>query len=227
MKPTFLAGWLLVVGILFSGSVMATAQASDVIVLDGKPAMLFTNPLAKYLAEHPDSLPKSDYVSSGNWRGYIATWEVLDGKLFLRKVDVTLENPDAKPDTYDPITKNVLQAIFPGATDVVADWYSGTLIVPRGNILRYVHMGYGSTYENYSVLSVESGVISKRRDFTAKEFEKFRKSQFEAYKLSEEYLTKYRELQASDTSTTDKSLEDFLYNFESERYLSIDFGKTK
>ncbi|SDG17896.1 hypothetical protein SAMN04244550_03550 [Rhodobacter capsulatus] len=42
---------------------------------------------------------------------------------------------------------------------VFAQWYSGTLRIPQGELLDYVHMGYGSTYDWDLLLEVQSGVV--------------------------------------------------------------------
>ena len=53
-----------------------------------------------------------------------------------------------------------LERLFPGYGDrVFAHWYSGTLRVPQGWQLRYVHMGYASTYERDLMLEIERGVL--------------------------------------------------------------------
>ena len=41
-----------------------------------------------------------------------------------------------------------------GRSEVLADWYTGVLVIPRGRQVSYVHMGYGSTYERYVLLEV-------------------------------------------------------------------------
>ena len=54
----------------------------------------------------------------------------------------------------------LLARLFPGYGDrVFAHWYSGTLRVPQGRQLKYVHMGYASTYERDLMLVVERGVL--------------------------------------------------------------------
>src|SRR3954452_9909483 len=58
--------------------VFATAQQGDVLRLNGKKYFIYTNPLKLYLQENPGKLPKSEVISTGLWRGYIATWEVKD-----------------------------------------------------------------------------------------------------------------------------------------------------
>ena len=42
---------------------------------------------------------------------------------------------------------------------ILADWFSGTLRMPEGKLLQYVHIGYGSVYEREITLEVRSGKI--------------------------------------------------------------------
>ena len=43
------------------------------------------------------------------------------------------------------------------------DWYSGTIRLPQGKLLNYVHGGYGSTYEQDVLLHIELGVLVETR----------------------------------------------------------------
>ena len=53
-----------------------------------------------------------------------------------------------------------LATIFPDFPDrVFAHWYSGTIRIPQGKQLEYVHMGYGSTFERDLFLDIERGVV--------------------------------------------------------------------
>ncbi len=55
-----------------------------------------------------------------------------------------------------------LQSIFPGYPDrVFAHWYCGTLRIPQGDRLRYVHGGYLSEYEKDLMLEIEKGVVQR------------------------------------------------------------------
>ena len=158
---TLLAGSALSVFVLASINAMGSAQVPDVIIMDGRNESLDTSPLAPYLSAHPKVIPKSDDPATDNLRGYVATWEILDGKLFLRRIDVAFRNPRASLNEESRIIKNVIHKIFPDSRDLVAGWYSGALIIPRGKLVKYVHMGYGSTYESYTIVTVDKGVVSK------------------------------------------------------------------
>jgi hypothetical protein len=222
---TLLAGFALSVLVFAATHTMATVQVPDVIIIDGKNESLDTNPLAPYLSTHPKVIPKSDDPATDNWRGYVATWEILDGKLFLRRIDVAFRNPKAPPNEDPRIIKNVIHKIFPDSKDLVAAWYSGALVIPRGKLVKYVHMGYGSTYESYTIVTVNKGVISRKLDLSAEDFTKYRESQFQAFKRTPEYATKFKEAKSYDPSYSDEFVESVLQSVESERYLSIDFSK--
>ena len=57
-----------------------------------------------------------------------------------------------------------MATLFPDYPDrVFAHWYSGTIRIPQGKLLNYVHMGYGSTYERDLFLEIEKGVIKNTR----------------------------------------------------------------
>lgn len=210
--------------VLLVPTAFATAQVSDVIHLDGKPESLNTNPLRPFLQENPGLLPQSDFRSTANWRGYVATWEVEGSSLQLVRVDVDFRDPKASPERYAPITRNVIDKLFPGSQRVAATWYSGTLLVPRGKIVDYVHMGYGSAYERYTVLVVKQGLVARRQDFDTKAFEAYRRSQFKEFKKSAEYRKLLKETMSEDPYYTAKRAEDFLFQFLTESYLSADYG---
>jgi hypothetical protein len=229
MKLIQLLKVLLLTSLLLTGRVWATAQQPDVLIVDGKDESLYTNPLSDWLELHPDAMPKTDVMSSGNWRGYVATWEVANDKLWLRRVEVAFVAPDfASGVTKDKKGENALPRItrrevraqlFPDKGDVIADWYTGTLIIPKGELVNYVHMGYGSTYERYAVIWVRRGEVTRRLDLRAEQFMELRKERFKAYRKTDEYKK-----QLADTAKTlgAERAEDFLFEFDSERYLSLD-----
>ena len=50
-----------------------------------------------------------------------------------------------------------------GPQPVLADWFTGVLRLPRGEILHYVHMGYGTVYEEEEHITVERGEVTDSR----------------------------------------------------------------
>lgn len=136
-----------------------TAQIPDTILIDGQAHELFSEPLNAYYSDapRPNFIPQS----TANWRGYIGTWEVRDGRLYLIGVAAEICNlPLIWDCPKDQRRKVGLVDLFPqqgGA--ILADWFSGTLRVPIGGQLQYRHMGYESVYEFDLLLTIEKGAV--------------------------------------------------------------------
>ena len=199
----------------------ATAQRGDLLLLDGKKYTIFTNPLEPYLERHRDRLPETTVVSTGLWRGYVATWEVKDGHLLL--VDVAmLKSVKSGEKDWSTELSSVMPQMFPGEKAVAADWFSGHIIIPNGKLVRYVHMGYASIYKRYIMLRVEKGVLIRKWTTNAEGFIKFRDAQFASFKNTEEYRQALADT-AKEGNTTPKENEEFLREYYSERYMAMIF----
>ncbi|CAK0767990.1 conserved hypothetical protein [Gammaproteobacteria bacterium] len=127
-----------------------TAQATEKLYYEGLKVGMCSEPLELYFLFSGES-PKFDSHCSGLWRGYVGTWKIKDGRLYLIELQGWLEDGN-----------NVtLATLFPDFPDrVFAHWYSGTIRIPQGKILNYVHMGYESTYEKDILLKIEKGVVT-------------------------------------------------------------------
>ena len=77
------------------------------------------------------------------------------------------EEIDAEQRPFD------LEGIFPKSDETLvrdqkgrvrADWFSGELRIPEGEMRRYVHGGYGSEYERDQLIMVDQGRVV--RDWT-------------------------------------------------------------
>lgn len=54
--------------------------------------------------------------------------------------------------------------------EVLAFWFTGNLVAPKGKLLHYVHMGYGSIYEIDRVFEINKGKHISTNDYSNKEF---------------------------------------------------------
>lgn len=126
-----------------------TAQVPETLYFHGKGHSMCTEPLASFF-DLVGWQPRFTSPHTGLWRGYVGTWELIDDRLYLTAVEGRLEDG----------TKVSLGTLFPGFENrVFAHWCSGALRVPRGERLRYVHGGYGSTFEEDVNILVEKGVV--------------------------------------------------------------------
>ena len=149
--------------LLFSEAVLATAQSADRLYYKGKEYPLFTNPLESYYSEsnpRPKQIIINSHRNTSCWRGYIATWKIIDDSLFLKEVKA-----------YKGFKKADLNKIFNSdvrSKRLFANWYSGNLRIPQGEMLHYVHMGYSSIYEKEIILTVKNGIVIAKEEIDNK-----------------------------------------------------------
>lgn len=130
-----------------------TAQIAERLRYQGEDVAMCTNPLSDFFAMGGFN-PRFESNSTALWRGYVGRWEIVDSRLYLVELHGTLEDG----------TEASVATIFPDFPDrVFAHWYSGTIRIPQGKQLEYVHMGYGSTFERDLFLDVERGVVKNTR----------------------------------------------------------------
>ena len=172
---------------LFSGlKVFATAQFPDKINYNGKEYNLNSNPLEVYFEKNPNKRPKSEVRSSALWRGYVATFEIIDNQLFLKDIEIQYRDTTSKG-SNNSNWKSVLNEVFADQKNIQVDWYTGLLVLPQGKVVNYVHMGYGSTYQHYTILELNKGVLTQEKQFKSKAYEKFKEKQFQVFKQTEDY----------------------------------------
>jgi hypothetical protein len=123
-----------------------TAQIHERLIFEGEEtSMAFCPPLPQ---GHPRIIPidpadtpadERDLFSTACWRRYEGTWEIKDGRFYLVALRgrYRLAGPEPLP----------------------ADWFTGTLRIPKGEVLLYVHMGFGSVYEQETHVKIEAGVV--------------------------------------------------------------------
>ena len=91
--------------------------------------------------------PSSGAPNTATWRGYIATWEIDRGVLYLKAIKAWTDQGEVG-----------LPALFPGQKGpVAATWFTGKLRVPQGKVLKPAvpHPIYGQ----YLMITVEKGRV--------------------------------------------------------------------
>lgn len=147
---------LLIAFIFFSIiNLKATEQVSDLLIIKNDTFFLKTFPLEKLLIEKRIKKRPFEYNNdygfphTGCYRGYIATWKVIDDKLFLLKV----EKEDDTNETLDLSDYFKSIGYTPNLIDgfVQADWYSDTLISYDFFMYYYNPKGFYLTDSYYSI----------------------------------------------------------------------------
>jgi len=125
-----------------------TAQAGERLLYKGEETWMAAEPLNQYLHNRNDI--KFVSPSTACWRGYYGKWEIKDRKLYLIELKAYLEG-------YREVG---LDYLFPGQNTAFANWFSGKIRIPQGEMLDYVHMGYASLYERDLILVFENGLLT-------------------------------------------------------------------
>lgn len=130
-----------------------TAQFPEALIFDHKEHAMCAEPLGVYLQLMGIAkLFRARHTACS--RGYMGTWEILGRRLYLIGLKGNLKLGGSAN----------LETLFPGFPDrVFAHWFSGTLRIPQGKLLEYVHGGYGSRYERDLFLVLEAGVLQSQR----------------------------------------------------------------
>jgi hypothetical protein len=108
-----------------------TAQIRDIIDYEGRrmgvgcDITIRKHPRIRYVEEGERDHFLTD--SSACWRGYIASWMIKDGELYLTDL------------------KGCVELI--GDEPLPATWVSEKIRLTGGEAVEYVHMGYSSTFE--------------------------------------------------------------------------------
>ncbi len=137
-----------------------TAQLSDSLRYEGEALRLFTLPLNTYwnmasaANDSDDDSPEKrrDFADMGTWcwRRHTASWAIEQGHLYLIGIHAN----------YEDGGEAMLEDFFPGYPNrVFAHWYSGQLRCSRGELLEYVHAGFGSRYEEDLLIDIDRGVV--------------------------------------------------------------------
>ena len=200
----------------------ATAQTPDVLLMNGRKYSILTNPLEPFLVFQPEKRPTSEITSTGLWRGYLATWTIDAGRLSLSKIEI-LDRKHTDDDSFETEYRDVTDVVFPGQQAVVADWFSGHIVIPTGKLVEYVHMGYASTYKKYLLLRIEHGAVAKECRLKRTQFEAFRDAQFAAFTQTSQYQAEVEEMR-NDGKRTDDEIRSFLFRYYSGQYLTTIFG---
>jgi hypothetical protein len=108
----------------------ATEQTPDLLIVGKDTFYLKSFPINKLnFKENMNPFDTGLFVSTNCWRGYKATWEIKDSKLFLQKIQKC--NTDSIIDYYKIISHFEINGYKPKILNgmIFADWYTAKLIV--------------------------------------------------------------------------------------------------
>jgi hypothetical protein len=130
-----------------------TLQSVDRIIIKGKKYPLDSYPLEDYWTEENPRPPKG--IPGTSWyRGYKATWEIIDDYLYL--TDIVYRAPYGDKG---------LEYVFPNSPEkkILADWYSGELKVHLGDWISDDPKTNTAVFESDLFIRIEKGKVVSQR----------------------------------------------------------------
>ena len=143
----------------FPLSGFATAQYGDILIYKGDTLILFSNPLEQYFeskGKRAINHYELSWTSTACYRGYRATWEIVNDSLYLIRVQKACYSKEPQ---YFNLTKEF------GADKAFANWFSGKALAPKGKLIHYVHSGYDSFYETEIMLTFKDGILTGQVEY--------------------------------------------------------------
>ena len=134
-----------------------TPQIGEVFLMNQEQYFVNEQPLHQYFVNlnHP---PYFTPPSPTCWRGYYGKWELREDELYLI-------NFRGYVDGFDEVD---LSFIFPRQTEVFASWYTGTIKVPQGKVIKWNETLNASIHEEYLHLTFENGILTHYECFETK-----------------------------------------------------------
>jgi hypothetical protein len=120
--------------------VSASPQQPDLLILDGDTVAIYQLPLGYFLRQDEENYywhmrrSEQQRIASNNWRGYRAIWTIEDDGLWLQ--DLMLVSPDPFGLSDEEAKERILRGSLT-SRPIFASWYSGKIIVPAGDLLRW------------------------------------------------------------------------------------------
>lgn len=128
----------------------ATEQMPDYLIYNGKEFSLATgwghpSPLQAYFSQKDIESP-FQMLHTANYRGHVATWEISDNKLFLKKIKI-------RDDVYGPEKYDIKSESDSINKDgmVFADWFTGVLNCYQGREAKesyFFYVRYGEVVDS-------------------------------------------------------------------------------
>ena len=143
-----------------------TAQVAERIIVDGRPQPLFADPLRELVERHKIRLGSPYLVSTSNYRGYVGTWEILDARFCLVRLDWPAWNDSGRLELpiSDAVRRRLLRAAKCDAFPIHAHWFNGVVRMAVGKRLIYGHLGWSHWFERQRIVHVKSGAVVRDRD---------------------------------------------------------------
>jgi hypothetical protein len=155
---------LLLLAALASGFASATTQAPDEMKEERGVAPVLGSPIEELASAEPSVKARlantfCQNYNSGLQRGYVGTWEISEGRLWLVGLRGMIK-PCGSDSNFGNLKEIALEELFsPQAGKVHASWYTGPLWIGRGGLLKCKHPSFAIPFRRFERLYIREGKV--------------------------------------------------------------------
>lgn len=196
--------FLLLFLLLFYYTANGTPQAPDYLFYEDNKLILRTgwghpSPLETYYSQNNIEYP-FEMLSTGNYRGFVAFWEVKNNKLYLREIWVGIEKHRATKFVKIPQTDTISSD-----TLIHASWFSGIIECDtyrlanykKYNITYYFQIREGNVIDIQALTYKDKKLINKNKRKNIRNKKLLKKENM--LKMNDNYVSYYYRLHEKDT----------------------------
>lgn len=145
--------WVVFFLLLACHALLATSQIPENLDFEGEHFDMYSTPLDAFFGERQGLLRQFRERPSPTdcHRGYIGSWKIDSGKLYLLSVVLGYQR-----DSKIPLVE--ISSVW--KAPVFADWFSGSLRLGRGDLIMG-GMGFSEVRLEEILLEIEDGVVRK------------------------------------------------------------------
>ncbi|MFN8284193.1 MAG: hypothetical protein U0U67_13320 [Chitinophagales bacterium] len=184
-----------------------TMQIKDMLFYNAEILSLSEELLGSYFAEFPEKKCFEKVFFSALWRGYIASFELIDNELFVK--DIRAPKGISDEGIY---YESYLNVIFPESKKM--DWYSGLIRIDEYRF----NVDDEDKNAVFEFLVIEHGNLVDQLKFTFDQFDEFKKEQFIKFKQTDEYKRVFNKWKLREPKMKDEKIE-YWISFLIIRYL--------
>lgn len=173
-----------------------TKQISDILIFENKKYYLGQELLELFFMENPDLKPDVEEFCTALWRGYIASFEILNHELVIQK----LENFDGKE-----IHQNKYDKVLPIGRKF--EWFSGLIRIDE-DAGEFCDEKPNMTF---IYLEIYKGDYLQTRTFNFEEHQDFKKEQFAYFKQTEFYRNAYNRWLSNNPEMDETKIDEYIY----------------
>jgi hypothetical protein len=174
-----------------------TRQIKDLLVYDGESYFLNQELLEPFFREYPEKKPVPEVICTALWKGYLATFEIRQGELFVQKIEI-FKNTG--------LNTELVNDLFPNNNKF--EWFSGLIRID----------GYRGEWDDekegslFQYLEIYRGNLVRLRVMNFEELAIFKAYQFEYFKTTREYEKEYALWRNNNSGMKDAEIDEYIYD---------------